>query len=97
MAQVSSRQQPPQRKVSLMVRNPFMKEDKGLSFVCIMTSAVMIQVIFFFIIINVIFMVDHSKILMEIAKKRGLTMDMQSYNLDQSIHNYTLAKDDPLL
>lgn len=78
-----------------MVRNPFLKEDKGISFICFITSAILIQVIFFFIIINVIFMVDHSKILIKIAKQRGLNIDMQSYNLDQSKHNYTLSLGDP--
>ena len=80
-----------------MVRNPFLKEDRGFSFLCFITSAILVQVIFFFIIMNPIFMVDHSVILLEIAKKRGMTVDMQTYNLDQSKHNYTLADDDPLL
>lgn len=80
-----------------MKRNPFKKEDNGCSFVCFLLSQLLIQVVFYNMIIHTCFVKDHVETLKEIAIKRGLKIDEETHNLDQQKHEYLLPDDDPLL
>lgn len=54
-----------------MIRNPFMKEDKGGTCVCFISIFIIIQIVFYFFFIDLIYVKDYAAVLKEVAAERG--------------------------
>ena len=63
---------------SRMIRNPFKREDRGSSFIGFLVGFVVIQIIYFYIIIYVGYFKDHTSTLFKLAISKGYSFDPKS-------------------
>lgn len=69
----------PQARVSRMRRNPFTKQDCGCTFVCFLSIFAVLQVVFYYNYITVVYAsdVDHVEKLIEYAGEKGFAYDSE--------------------
>lgn len=63
-----------------MVRNPFLKEDKGCSFMCLLSLFAIVQAVYYVFYVDPAFNRDYKMVLIEMAEEMGYTYDASIQN-----------------